>query len=443
MPNDAPMLDLENSAAVSLWEEWPGLSEDERVERFQALPREEADEFFLSLAPVEQASLLRALPPGERRLWMRLLPPDDAVDLIQEAPPEERPQLFDMLDDATRTEVRALLAYAEDEAGGLMNPRFARVRPDMTADEAVSYLRKQAGQVETLYYAYVLDEEQRLEGVLSLRELFQAPGSRLVREMMHTEVVTVPEDLDQEAVARLYVEQDLLAIPVLDRVGRMKGIITFDDIADVVREEATEDAQKLGGMAALEEPYLKAPLTELVRKRAGWLTVLFVGELLTATAMAYFEEEIARAVVLALFVPLIISSGGNSGSQATTLVIRAMAVGEVKIRDWWRVLRREVRTGAVLGAVLGTLGLLRVVLWQVVGGVYGEHYLLLGLTVGITLADVVLWGCLVGAMLPFVFRRLGLDPASASAPFVATLVDVTGLLIYFTVAILLLSGTLL
>ena len=443
MENDVPMLDLENSVAVRLWEEWPSLSEAERVERFKTLPSEEADEFFLSLAPVEQASLLRALPQGERRLWMRLLPPDDAVDLIQEAPPEEHPQLFDLLDDATRTEVRALLAYAEDEAGGLMNPRFARVRPDMTADEAMSYLRKQAGQVETLYYAYVLAETQHLEGVISLRELFQAPGTKLVRELMHTEVVTVPEDLDQEAVARLYVEQGLLAIPVLDRAGRMKGIITYDDIADVVREEATEDAQKVGGMAALEEPYLMAPLAELVRKRAGWLTVLFVGELLTATAMANFEEEIAKAVVLALFIPLIISSGGNSGSQATTLVIRAMAVGEVKVRDWWRVLRREVGTGVALGAVLGALGLIRVVLWHAVGGVYGEHYLLLGLAVGVTLAGVVLWGCLVGAMLPFVFRRFGMDPASASAPFVATLVDVTGLLIYFSVASLLLTGSLL
>ncbi len=443
MPNDVPMLDLENSAAVSLWEEWPGLSDDERVERFKTLPREEADEFFLSLAPVEQACLLRALPQGERRLWMRLLPPDDAVDLIQEALPEERFQLLDMLDDATRKEVRALLAYAEDEAGGLMNPRFARVRPDMTADEAVSYLRKQAGQVETLYYAYVLAEDQHLEGVLSLRELFQAPGTKLVRELMHTEAVTVPEDLDQEAVARLYVEQGLLAIPVLDKVGRMKGIITFDDIADVVREEATEDAQKLGGMAALDEPYLKAPFAELVRKRAGWLTVLFLGEMLTATAMAFFEAEIAKAVVLALFVPLIISSGGNSGSQATTLVIRAMAVGEVKIRDWWRVMRREVGAGFALGAVLGTIGLIRILVWQAVGGVYGEHYLLLGVTVAVTLGGVVLWGSLVGAMLPFVFRRFGLDPASASAPFVATLVDVTGLVIYFTVASLLLSGSLL
>lgn len=443
MLNDTPLLDLENSAAVSLWEEWPTLSDEERLERFRALPREEADEFFLSLAPIEQANLILLLAPGERRLWFRLLPPDDAADLIQEAPAEERSQFLELLDEATRTEVRALLAYAEDDAGGLMNPRFARLRPEMTVDEALSYLRKQAGQVETLYYAYVLDEEQRLQGVLSLRELFQAPGNKLVREVMRTDLVTVPEDLDQEAVSRLYVEHDLLAIPVVDREGRMKGIITFDDIADVVREEATEDVQKIGGMQALEEPYLFTPFLELVRKRAGWLTLLFLGEMLTATAMAYFEHEIARAVVLALFVPLIISSGGNSGSQATTLVIRAMAVGEVKIRDWWRVMRREVAAGLALGSVLGAVGLVRILVWQAVGGVYGEHYLLLALTVAFSLVGVVLWGSLVGAMLPFAFRRLGLDPASASAPFVATLVDVTGLVIYFSVASLVLRGTLL
>ncbi len=443
MPNDAPMLELENSAAVSLWEEWPGLSDEERVERFKTLPSEEADEFFLSLAPVEQANLILALPQGERRLWFRLLPPDDAADLIQEAPPEERAQFLDLLDDTTRTEVRVLLAYAEDEAGGLMNPRFARVRPDMTVDEAVSYLRKQAGQVETLYYAYVLDEEQRLRGVISLRQLLHAPGTKLVRDVMRTELVTVRDDLDQEAVGRVYVEQGLLAIPVVDKQGRMKGIITFDDIADVVREEATEDVQKLGGMEALGEPYLKAPFAELVKKRAGWLTFLFLGEMLTATAMAFFEKEIAKAVVLALFIPLIISSGGNSGSQATTLVIRAMAVGEVKIRDWWRVMRRELGAGLTLGTVLGTIGLIRILVWQKVGGMYGEHYLLLAFAVGLSLVGVVLWGSLVGAMLPFLLRKFGFDPASASAPFVATLVDVTGLVIYFSVASLLLSGTLL
>jgi magnesium transporter len=419
------------------------LSDEERVERFRALPAEEADEFFLSLAPVEQASLILALPHGERRLWFRLLPPDDAADLIQEAPAEERTQFLELLDETTRTEVRVLLAYAEDEAGGLMSPRFARVRPDMRVDEAVSYLRKQAGQLETIYYAYVLDEEQRLKGVISFRELFQAPGDRLVRDIMHTDLVTVAEHQDQESVARLYVEQDLLALPVVDDNGRMKGIITYDDIADVVREEATEDIQKVGGTEALEMPYLATKLVTLVRKRAGWLAALFIGETLTASAMAHYEGEIAAATVLALFLPLIISSGGNSGSQATTLVIRAMALGELRLRDWWRVMRREILAGFLLGVVLAVIGFLRIVLWQTVEPIYGPHYLFVAATVCLSLVGVVLWGSLIGAMLPFFFRRIGFDPASASAPFVATMVDVTGLVIYFSVAAFVLRGTLL
>jgi magnesium transporter len=437
------MLDLGLNAAVSLWEEWPGLSPEERLARFRALPREEADDFFLSLDPQEQAALLFALPARERRLWVRLLPPDDAADLVQAAPPEERPGILDLLDDSTRTEVRALLAYAEDEAGGLMNPRFARVRPEMRVDEAISYLRRQASQVETIYYAYVLDEEQRLKGVISLRELFQAPGDRLIKDLMRTDLVTVPEHLDQEQVARLYLEHDLLALPVVDAEGRMKGIITFDDIADVVREEQTEDVQKLGGSQALGMPYLSLPLSALIRKRAGWLTLLFIGETFTATAMAFFEDEIARAVVLALFVPLIISSGGNSGSQATTLVIRAMALGELRLRDWWRVVRREMAAGLGLGLLLGLVGLVRVLLWQAFTGIYGPHYWLIGAVVALSLVGVVTWGSMVGATLPFLFRRLGFDPASASAPFVATLVDVTGIVIYFTIASFILAGTLL
>ena len=271
------MPELAPTAAIDLWEEWPALRESERVVRFKALPHDEADDFFLSLDPAEQLNLLLALPPGERRLWLRLLDPDDVADLIQAVPPEDRPALLELLDDATHREVRALLAYAEDDAGGLMSPRFARIRPGMTVDEAISYLRKQAAQVETIYYAYVLDDEQRLLGVVSFRELFQKPGDTLVRELMHTELITVKEDMDQESVARVYLEQDLLAIPVVDAAGRMKGIITYDDIADVVREEDTEDVQKLGGTSALDEPYLSIPLPALIKKRAGWLAALFLG----------------------------------------------------------------------------------------------------------------------------------------------------------------------
>lgn len=437
------MTEAPTTAALELWEEWPALSETDRIARFRELPKHELNDFFLTLDPTEQVALVCGLPPAERVIWVRLLDPDDAADMIQAASPDDRPALMDLLDEKTRTEVRALLAYAEDAAGGLMSPRFARIRPDMTVDEAIRYLRKQAGQVETIYYAYVLDSQQTLLGVISFRELFQAAGERPVSEVMHREVITVREDLHQEAVGRIWVEQDLLAIPVVDTDGRMKGIITFDDIADVVREEATEDMQKMGGTSALHTPYMSAGVAELVRKRAGWLSILLVGEMLTATAMAFYEEQIVALVVLAVFLPLIISSGGNSGSQATTLVIRAMALGEVRSRDWPRVLGRELSVGLALGTVLGLLGLLRVVVWQAVAGTYGPHYLLLGASVAASLVGVVMLGTVTGSMLPFVFRRLGFDPASASAPFVATLVDVTGVIIYFTVAGMLLRGTLL
>jgi magnesium transporter len=375
---------------------------------------------------------------------MRTLPPDDAVDCLQATPPEARDGLVELLDETTRREVLALLAYAEDDAGGLMSPRFARLRPGMRVDEAFGYLRRQAlERVATLYYAYVLDPEQRLLGVVSVRELFVAPADKRVMDVMVHDVIRVTEETDQEEVGQLLAEHDLLAIPVVDRENRLKGIVTVDDIVDVVTQEATEDIQKLGGMQALEEPYLQARLGQMIRKRGVWLSALFLGEMLTATAMSRFEDEIAQAVVLALFVPLIISSGGNSGSQAATLVIRAMAVGEVRVQDWWRVMWREAASGLALGSVLAVIGLARILTWEAFFGLYGEHAPLLGLTVAASLLGVVLWGTLAGSMLPFVLRWLGLDPASASAPFVATLVDVSGILIYFTAAKLVLRGTLL
>jgi magnesium transporter len=280
-------------------------------------------------------------------------------------------------------------------------------------------------------------------GVVSFRQLFEAPGSMKVRDLMQTEVVTVSEQMDQEDVGLLFAKHSLLAIPVVDADGHMKGVVTVDDIVDVVQEEATEDIQKIGGMEALDEPYLDIGLFRMIRKRAGWLSALFISETLTATAMGYYEHEIARAVVLALFIPLIISSGGNSGSQASTLVVRAMALGEVRLRDWWRVMRREFAAGLALGSILGLIGLLRILLWPTRAALYGEHYVLVAITVACSLVGVVLWGTISGSMLPLIMRRLGFDPASASAPFVATLVDVTGLVIYFTLASVILHGTLL
>ena len=429
---------------AELRDAWPALSSEERLEGFLLLSAGAQEDLFTSLDASEQLQLLALFPTTERRAWLRLLPPDDIADVVQEAQPQLREELLRLLDPATRKEVEGLLAYAEDEAGGLMSPRYAHVRPDLTVDQAIAWLRRQAREnPETIYYAYAIDPDKRLRGVVSFRDLIRAAPEKLVRDVMQTDVVTARPDTDQEELSRLFRDWSLLAVPVVDDEGRMQGIVTVDDIVDVVEEEATEDIQKIGGTEALDEPYLTIPLLRMFRKRGVWLAVLFLGEMLTATAMAFFEDEIARAVVLALFVPLIISSGGNSGSQASTLVIRAMALGELHLRDWWRVARREIASGMLLGLLLGSIGFVRIVAWERIFHTYGEHYMRVAITVATSLIGVVVFGTLAGSGLPLLLRRLGLDPASASAPFVATLVDVTGLVIYFTVASLFLGGTLL
>jgi magnesium transporter len=430
-------------SGAELADAWPFLDPAERAEGFRLLDPEEASDVFQRLEARDQAALLAALPRAERQLWVRQLAPDDAADLLQEADEEARAELLQLMDPEARREVIALLAYAEDAAGGLMSPRYARLRPEMRVDEAISYLRRQARtNLETIYYIYVLDAAQRLVGVVSFRELFAAPPEKTVRDVMRTDLVTVPSDMDQEAVSQVFAETDLMAVPVVDAEGRIQGIVTIDDIVDVVREEATEDIQKIGGTAALDAPYLEVGVAGMVRKRVVWLAVLFLGSLLTATVIGHYEDEIAKAVVLALFIPLIISSGGNSGSQATTLVIRALAIGELRLQDWWRVLLKEIASGLALGAILGAIGFVRV--WLFPGpDTPISQAVLIALTVAASLVGIVLWGSLVGAMLPFLLSRLGFDPASASAPFVATIVDVTGLVIYFSVAAVLLGGTLL
>ena len=423
------------SAVDQLWDRWPYLSHAERLKQFRLMHTGEKADFFLALSPHDQVFIVFGLPEEQSHVWLRILPPDDAADLIQEAGPEYREKLLSLLDEPTRKEVLALLAYKEDEAGGLMNPRFARLRPDVTADVAISYLRRQAPSVVTLYYAYVLDHDQHLQGVVSLRQLFTADAGKLVQEIMATkDLVSVTSETDQKEVAQVVRDNRLLAVPVLDAQRRMVGIVTVDDIVDVVEEQASRDIQNIGGMEALDTPYMHTSILEMVRKRAGWLAILFVGEMFTATAMGFFEAEIAKAVVLALFLPLIISSGGNSGSQATSLIIQAMALGDVKLRDWFRVIRRELISGVALGVILGAIGMTRIFVWQKVFHTYGAHTSILALTIFLALIGVVTFGTLAGSMLPFILRRLGLNPASASAPFVATLVDVTGLIIYFTIA---------
>ena len=399
---------------------------------------------FLRLSPADQFSVLLELSRPERLARMRMLPPDDAADLIQAAPDAQRDELLGLLEDAARHEVKALLAYAEDVAGGLMNPRFVRLRPEFSVDEAIRYLRIHGRDfARPISDAYVLDPEQRLLGVVSPLDLFYSPANQTVEHVMTRDPITVSEDADQEVVSRLFREYDLLSVPVVDDFGRMKGVVTVDDIVDVLSEEATEDVQKIGGAGPLDAPYLHTSFSSMVRSRGGWLALLFLGEMLTATAMGWYEDQLSRAIVLVLFLPLIIISCRNAGSQATTLVIRAMALGEIKLRDWWQVIRREFVVGLALGILLAMIGACRILVWQELFDSYGEHYLLIVLAVALSLVGVVLWGVMAGSLLPFILRLGGLDPASASAPFVATVVDVTGIVIYFSIAGIVLRGTLL
>ncbi len=436
---------------AELHDAWPVLSPEERRDGFRLLPTAAAEQLFVALDPDDQWELLDEMDAEEQRPWVRLLPPDDMVDLIQHVPREaQREALLALLDESSRRRTTALQRYAEDSAGGLMNPHYYRLDPDMSVEEAVIYLRNQIQEpIHAAQFAYVLDNQQHLLGVVPFRDLIRSAPAQRVSEIMDQRVISVPEQLDQEQVGRLFSQHDLVALPVVDADGQMKGVVTADDILDVLQEEATEDAHKAGGMGVLSRPYLQIPVPTMIRKRVGWLTVLFLGETFTATVMAFFEQELRQAVVLSLFIPLIVSSGGNSGSQASTLIIRAMALGHVRLRDWFRVIRRELSTGLTLGVVLAAIAFVRILAWEAVHQriehtpLYGEHYFLVALTVSLSLIGVVLWGCLAGSLLPFVLRALRFDPASVSAPFVATLVDVTGLLIYFGFANIVLRGTLL
>jgi magnesium transporter len=374
---------------------------------------------------------------------------DEQVALIREMDEEERGRLLTRLGHPTRQELTLLLRYPPDPAGGIMTTEFLSVPGGWTVDQALRHIREVGRAKETVYAIYVVDDVNHLDHVVSLRELVTSDRQqRMARVGARKNPIIVAPLLDREEVARVISKYDLLAVPVVEEDGRILGIVTVDDVIDVLVEEETEDVQKLGGLEALDEPYLEVGMLKMLRKRGGWLAALFLGETLTATAMQFFEAEIAQAVVLALFIPLIISSGGNSGSQATTLVIRAMALGQVRLQDWWRVVRREFTAGLALGLLLGAIGFARIVIWQLFGqasgrSFYGEHYILVALTVFTSLVGIVTWGTLIGSTLPFLLRRLGFDPASASAPFVATLVDVTGIVIYFSVAAGILRGTLL
>ncbi|ABA05981.1 divalent cation transporter [Nitrobacter winogradskyi Nb-255] len=385
-----------------------------------------------------------ALPRQTATILLAGMSADMAADIVQQLEEPARTELMQALDEPTRTTIEGLLAYPENTAGAMMTTEFVTVPANWTAERTLQHIRQVERTRETVYAIYVLDAfTRRLVGAVSLRRLISGEPSARIAELARSPITTSPLT-DREEVARLISRHDMLAVPVVDKAGHVLGIVTVDDIIDAIIEENTEDAQKFGGMAATDQPYLQIGLPGMIRKRGGWLCVLFLGELLTASAMQHFEGELEKAIVLTLFIPLIMSSGGNSGSQATSLLIRALALREVKLGDWWRVALLELPTGLILGAMLGVIGLVRVVAWQKFGIYdYGEHWMLIGLTVAAALIGVVVFGSVAGSMLPFMLQRAGFDPASASAPLVATLVDVTGLMIYFSVALLILSGTLL
>jgi len=371
---------------------------------------------------------------------------DQQADLFREEPEEHRQRLLATVSEQTRANLEKLLQYPPNTTGGIMTTEFVSVPSDWTAQQALVLISEVAGRKETVYAVYVLDPNtQALVHVVSLRELITAPREENLLEIgSRRPPLTVTADTDREDAARLISKYNLLAIPVIDDLRRMLGIVTVDDVIDTLVEEQTEEVQRFGGMEALDAPYMEISFLGMIRKRAGWLCALFLSEMLTATAMQRFQGEIERAAVLAMFIPLVMSSGGNSGSQATSLVIRALSLQEVRLRDWWRIAMRELPTGLVLGGILGIIGFTRIVLWQNLGIFdYGPHFFLLAIAVGFALVGIVAFGSLAGSMLPFLLKRIGFDPASASAPFVATLVDVTGLVIYFSVAYLVLHGTLL
>lgn len=427
-----------------LLDHWAAFTVLERREHFANLSRTDAEELFFNINSHDQAELIAEGSALEKRSWIRLLAPDDAADVIQELGAENRDEILGLLDPRTRREVTALLAYAEDNAGGLMSTRFVRLRASMSVDEAISYIRIQSrAHAETIYYAYVVDSDQTLIGVVSFRELLSAASNKKIKDLMKTDLVKIPVGLDQEKVAQIFSQNNLMALPVVDEFGHIKGIVTFDDIASVLQEEATEDFQKLGAMEALDKPYFQTQFPELIRKRAGWLLVLFISEMFTSTALSAYANKLERVQILAIFLPLILSSGGNSGAQASTLIIRAMSLGEVRLRDWFRVLSREISAGVALAAILGLVGFLRISIWPWRLETYGPHYMVVATTIACAVVGCVLWGTLMGSMLPFILRAMRFDPASASGPFVATVVDVMGVFIYFTVATYVMAGTLL
>ncbi|MBN1278800.1 MAG: magnesium transporter [Chlorobium sp.] len=420
------------------------LPENEQAILYRLLPKELATETFEYLDFDSQQNLLNALTKKDVTHILNSMSADDRTALLEELPGPVAQELLKLLSFKEFKIAKTLLAYAEGSVGRLMSPDFLSVKRDWDMNRVLEYIRTYGHESETLNVIYVVDDHGKLKGELLARELLLSQPDKKVRDIISEDkIVTLTATQDQSDALEAFKRYDNVALPVVDSNGYLIGVVTVDDMLDVAEEEETEDIQKFGGIEALDEPYMDLPLHEVIRKRAVWLVVLFIGEMLTASAMAFFEDELSKAIVLATYIPLIISSGGNSGSQTATLIIRSLALGEITIRDWLAVMRREIVSGLALGSILGLIGFFRVITWSHILGIYDPSWLAVGITVGIALICIVLLGTLAGSMLPLLLQRAGLDPATSSAPFVATIVDVTGIVIYFSVASMLLRGILL
>lgn len=420
------------------------LNQKERTLGFLLLPGSLKAEVFTYFNRTVQEELLKKLGSREAAEILENMAPDDRTEVFENFPDLLIKETINLLSEEEKGIALNLLGYPEKSIARIMTPYYIQAKEDRTVRQVLDHIRKFGKKAETLNFIYIVDKENKLVDDIRIGRLLMAHEDQSIRDLMDYSFVNLTTTMHREDAIEYFDKYDRAALPVTSESGVLVGIVTFDDILDEVEKRNTEDIQKFGGLEALELSYTDTSLLNLVKKRGGWLVVLFLGEMLTASAMGHFEEELSQAVVLALFIPLIISSGGNSGSQAATLIVRAMAIKELELKDWWYVMRKEILSGLLLGFTLGLIGFVRILVWQQAGFYdYGTHWNLIGLTVGLSLIGIVMWGTLSGSMIPFILRRFGLDPATSSAPFVATLVDVTGLIIYFTIAAFILKGTLL
>jgi len=419
------------------------LSVEDQAVIFSAIDREQAYQTFELIELTAQVALLDILRNRQLQLILNDMSADNRTALLEQLESEQLNKLLKLLTQKERRVALSLLGYPEDSIGRLMTPDYITVNQDWTVGEVLEYIRRVGEKSETLDVIYIVDSTGYLIDDIKLGDLLLADDEVPLKEMIDGKFTSLLVTADEEVAVKAFSNTTRVALPVTDAGGLLLGIITVDDVLDLAKKEDTEDIQKIGAVEALDVPYMDVGLKDMLRKRAPWLIILFIGELFTASAMGFFEHEIAKAVVLALFIPLIVSSGGNSGSQASTLIIRALALGEITVGDWWKIIRKEIITGLLLGLILGTLGFIRVGAWNVFTNLYGDHWLAIGLTIGSSVAFVVLWGTIMGSMMPLLLKKAGADPAASSAPFIATLVDVTGLVIYFSIAALMLSGNLL